>query len=95
MPSKRPNRKVFTIRTDEKTPELLKQQAFQKGYVYGNQGATGDYLDAIASEKYIVIEKEIWQSVLQLCEKVSIMKMSEAKKPPTNLDNQKGGESLG
>ena len=86
---------MFAARTDPKTPELLKQKALERGFVYGGQGATGEFLDAVASDRYVLIDKEIWKTVLQLCEKVSIMEMSSAKKPPTNLNNQKGGESLG
>ena len=78
---------MFAARTDPKTPEILKQKALERGFVYGRQGATGEFLDAITSDQYVLIDKKIWESVIRLCEKVSIMKMSVAKKPPTNHYN--------
>ena len=38
-------------RVDKHTPKLLKQLALKYGYQHGANGATGQFLDAIASGK--------------------------------------------
>jgi len=51
MGRKKENRITLSVSVDEHTPELLKAQALKLGYIYNKEGATGKYLDAIATGK--------------------------------------------
>jgi hypothetical protein len=46
---KKLGKKQFMARVNPETPEKLKNLALQFGYQYGDGGATGEFLDAIAS----------------------------------------------
>ena len=39
---------MINVRVDPQTPEIIKRTAYDCGYVYGGEGATGEFLDAIA-----------------------------------------------
>lgn len=57
---KKLGKKQFMARVNPKTPDKLKDLALQFGYQYGDGGATGEFLDALASgELTIVINTEI------------------------------------
>ena len=43
------NRIKLEARVHQDTPKLLKQLALENGYQYGGDGATGAFLDAIAT----------------------------------------------
>lgn len=42
-------RGVINVRTGIDTSEILKELAFECGYLYSGEGATGELLDAIAA----------------------------------------------
>lgn len=45
---KQENRTSFHVRVDKSTPRKLNQLALLMGYKYGDGGAVGEFLDAIA-----------------------------------------------
>ena len=47
------NRGQLRLGVNRQTPSSLKAQAHKLGYIYNNDGATGKYLDAIASSQVI------------------------------------------
>lgn len=49
MGRKKLNRSVVNVRTAEDTADKLKSIAYELGYIYDGEGATGQLLDAIAS----------------------------------------------
>lgn len=60
------NRKDFHVKVDPKTPPILNQKAHTLGFVYGKGGATGELLDAIASEKLVLVPQDEWQKLKKL-----------------------------
>jgi hypothetical protein len=55
---KKLNRESLHARVAPETAEKLKEIAFKLGYIYDEQGSTGQLLDAIATEKIILIHKD-------------------------------------
>lgn len=49
MPRKKPNKTQLEIRVLPETPERLKKLAEKHGFIYANKGATGAFLDALAT----------------------------------------------
>ncbi|MCC5636299.1 hypothetical protein LC593_10605 [Nostoc sp. CHAB 5844] len=52
---KKLNRESLHARVAPETAEKLKEIAFRLGYIYDEQGSTGQLLDAIASGELILI----------------------------------------
>lgn len=48
------------------TPTALREKAEKLGFKYGNSGATGEMLDAIAQGRLIVIPQETWENLEKL-----------------------------
>lgn len=55
MGRKKLNRSVVNVRTAPDTPDKLKAMAYELGYIYDGEGATGQLLDAIASGELSLI----------------------------------------
>ena len=49
MGRKKLNRSVVNVRTAPDTADKLRAMAYELGYIYDGEGATGQLLDAIAS----------------------------------------------
>jgi hypothetical protein len=62
------NRTGFHVRVDPQTPLLLSKKAQNMGYTYGEGGATGELLDAIAEEKLVLVPQEKWEEIKKLVE---------------------------
>lgn len=56
-------KKSFSARVSEKTPEEITKLAMALGYVYGKGAAIGKFLDDIAERKLVVIPEDIWYCV--------------------------------
>jgi hypothetical protein len=52
---KKLNRDNLHARVAPETSDKLKEIAYQLGYIYNNEGSTGQLLDAIAQGKIILI----------------------------------------
>jgi hypothetical protein len=53
-------------RVSPETASRLRAIAESLGYKYGSSGATGELLDAIASQKWVLVKKEEWEKVQKL-----------------------------
>lgn len=62
------------VRVDPKTPSMLRKKAQKLGYIYGDSGATGELLDAIAQGKLALIPQEKWELFTKV---VTIFKTEE------------------
>ncbi len=70
MPRKKLDRGVVNVRTARDTPDLLKEKAKERGFIYDGEGATGLFLDAIAHDEYELIPKETWNKCLTLMREI-------------------------
>ncbi len=52
------NRETINVRVKRGTRQWLRQEAAKNNFIYGNNGATGDFLDAIARGEYVIIPRE-------------------------------------
>lgn len=50
-------------RVEHTTPTALREQAMKLGYTYGNSGATGEMLDAIAEGRLVVVPQDAWEQL--------------------------------
>lgn len=57
------NKETINVRVKQGTRLWWRQEAAKNGFIYGNDGATGEFLDAIAQGEYVVIDKEIWEQI--------------------------------
>ncbi|MBD2492682.1 hypothetical protein [Aulosira sp. FACHB-615] len=51
------------MRVKEGTRLWWRQEAAKNNFIYGNDGATGEFLDAIASGEYVIISKTAWEQL--------------------------------
>ncbi len=87
MGRKKLARSVLNVRVDPNTPEWFKQKAFECGYSYNEEGATGQFLDAIADGKFVLIPAETWNKCLMLMREIGDNSNREGKiNPPQNLE---------
>lgn len=63
MPRKKLHKISSHFRVDEITPNELSRIAVTLGYIYGNGGAVGEMLDAIAKGELLIVPKENWEKV--------------------------------
>jgi hypothetical protein len=56
-------RETINVRVKQGTRLWWRQEAAKNNFIYGNDGATGDFLDAIASGEYVVIPREVWEKI--------------------------------
>lgn len=57
------NKETINVRVKEGTRLWWRQEAAKNGFIYGNDGATGEFLDAIASGEYVIISKTAWEQL--------------------------------
>lgn len=61
---KRLDRKQMQARVAEETPDKLHEIAAAMGYIYGSGASIGNFLDAIADRKLVVIPEEVWKKLI-------------------------------
>ncbi|BAZ09822.1 hypothetical protein NIES4071_16350 [Calothrix sp. NIES-4071] len=74
MPRQRLNRASLHARVGTQTPELLKQIAYKQGYIYDEEGSTGQLLDAIASQEQVIIPKSLYSKLVHVFREISLNK---------------------
>lgn len=60
MPRQKLDRTNLHARVNPNTPEQLKKIAYSLGYIYDNEGSTGQLLDAIASNSHVMIPRSLY-----------------------------------
>jgi hypothetical protein len=48
---------IINVRVEQGTRIWWQKEAVKNGFIYGKGGATGEFLDAIAQGKYVVISQ--------------------------------------
>ncbi|MEW6495317.1 MAG: hypothetical protein AB1589_22795 [Cyanobacteriota bacterium] len=56
-------KKTINVRVEQGTPDWWNQEAARNGYLYGDGGNPGKFLDAIAIGEYVVVKREIWEKI--------------------------------
>lgn len=64
MGRKKLDRDSLHARVAPDTPDKLKQIAFNLGFIYGDEGSTGQLLDAIASGEVVLISARNFTKVV-------------------------------
>lgn len=64
MARKKLDRGSLHARVAPETPDKIKQIAFNLGFVYGNEGSTGQLLDAIASGEIALVSAKNFPKVV-------------------------------
>ncbi|MBD2690613.1 hypothetical protein [Anabaena catenula] len=57
------SKETINVRVELGTRLWWQQEAVKNGFIYGNGGATGEFLDAIAQGEYVIIKREAWQQL--------------------------------
>lgn len=71
MPRQKLDRISLHARVGVKTPETLKEIAYKLGYIYDGEGSTGQLLDAIASQKQIIISEHLYSKLVDVLKEIS------------------------
>lgn len=89
MGRKKLDRSILNVRVDSNTPKWFKQKAFECGYSYNEEGATGQFLDAIAQEHFVLVPAESWNKCLTLIREICKNSNCEGEKTPHNNQTTK------
>jgi hypothetical protein len=66
MPRQKLDRVSLHARVDPQTSEQLKQIAYDLGYIYDKEGSTGQLLDAIASQKQVLVPQSLYLKLVDI-----------------------------